>query len=203
MAGGAETLPVPLLELRGKPDMTDATQRLRAAAEEARDLRLRIADLERDLAEAKRRQHALLHETMPELMDAAGVDDIGIAASGNLPSLRLRLGGYFRGAILADWPDDRKDRAFRLLERLDAGSLIRTEVIASLPRGELARARRLVAAAADMGIEAGVAESVHWQTLSSWLKEVYVKRGQALSQDQLDALGAVVGRVVRIEERDE
>lgn len=176
---------------------------LRKAAELARSLRLEIRDLEGRLEDKKRELTELLTQRMPDMMDRAGSDAYGLPASGNLGAVDLRLVPFFRAGIPAKWTDEKKAGAFRLLERLEAGDLIKTEVVASLPRGSLAKARELVEKAADMGVECSLTESVHSATLTAWLKEVYLKRGQALTQEQLEAIGGVVGRVVKIEERDE
>ena len=179
----------------------DAVARLRRAAELARDLDLEVDRLEGLLADVRARRHRLLADEMPELMDAAGVDRIGVPASGNAPAVDFVLGPFYRAGIAKAWPEDKKRRALDLLKKLGAEDLIKTEVTASLPRGRLADAERLVRIAEAEGIAASLAETVHAQTLTAWLREVYDRRGQALGADQLEALGASVGRVVRVQER--
>lgn len=184
--------------------MTDKLDRLRAAASEARDLDLRLRDLEAEVADVKSRLTNLHRDKLPELLDDAGLDRIGVPAAGNKPAIDFVLRPYFSAAIAASWPEARRGLAFAWLREHRAGDLIKTEVTARFPKGSEAEARAAAAALeASAGVPVEVKTSVHSQTLTAWLREIYERRHQALSTEDLETIGASVGRVVKIDERRE
>jgi hypothetical protein len=180
--------------------MTDKIEALRQKAAHARDLELVISDLEGQLKERKQELLSLYHTTLPELMDEAGTDRIGLPPQGNSPGMDFVMKPYFSASIAASWPPEKRDAAFALLKRLKAEDLIKTEVSTKLPKGSLSLAKKIVTAIKKLGPKADLKQSVHSGTLGAWLREIY-DGGQALTSEQLATLGASVGRVVRPEER--
>jgi hypothetical protein len=172
-------------------------------ASEARSLMLEIKGLEQRLEEAKAKLDAIQSGTLPDLMDRLKIDHIGVPSSGNYPGMDFQLRNYYRASISVKWPDDRQKAAFDLLEKLNAGSLIKTEVSAAFPKGKLAAAKKAFSALKKFNVPVDLSRSVHHGTLTTWVKEKY-ERGQRLSDAQLETIGASVGRICRpIDRKDE
>lgn len=188
------------LPTKSESSNPDALTALKAAAAEARDLEQTIVDLESRLKEAKSDLNTLYQSQLPELMDKAGVDQIGIPANGNSPPMDFQLKPFYAASIAASWPDAKKDAAFDYLKSVDAGDLIKTKVEASLPKGDLTKAEELVKAATALGITTKVSLSVHAQTLTAWLRDL-ADKGKLPPQSDLEKIGGTVGRVVKPRDR--
>lgn len=177
--------------------------RLQSKAAEARDLELEIEHLNEQIKEKSVALRRILDDDLPELFDEAKIDHVGIPADGNKPAIDYRMRPYYSASIAASWPEDKKAGAYAFLKSVKAESLIRTEVSARLPKGNLKAARSIYAAMKKLGVKGAVIEmrqSVHQGTLSAWLREVY-ERGQSLPTDKLALIGGSVGRTVKAEER--
>jgi hypothetical protein len=189
IAGSAKSKPNP-----------DKLQELQREAARARDLEREIVDAEEHLSSLKEKLQKLYFTTLPDLMAEVKLDYIGVPPRGNLPGVDYKLTPFYAANIAAAWPVEKREAAFSLLKRLHAESLIKTEVSAALPKGNLATAKKLVAAAKKLGVTADLTLSVHSGTLKAWLRDLYEK-GKALSKSDLEKIGGSVGRVVRPEER--
>lgn len=181
---------------------SDKLDALQARAAEARDLQLSIDDLEAELKEKQTQLRLLYNDTIPSLMDEIGVDRIGVPPQGNKPGVDYKLATTYAANIAAGWPATKRGIAFAVLKRLEAEDLIKTEVTVRLPKGKLELAKKIVKAVEGMGAPAALKQSVHSQTLGAWLREIYIKHGQALSPADLDAIGGYVARTVHAEERE-
>lgn len=175
---------------------------LQQFAAQARDLELEITDLEAQIHEKKDLLKRLYFEIMPNLLDALKLDRIGIPANGNKPGRDFRLTPYFSASIAASWDEDKQQRAFDLLKRLKADDLIKTEVTTRFPKGKIKEANKVFQAIKKLTTQHSILkQSVHHQTLTAWLRELYEKN-QSLPISDLETLGASVGRKVIPQERD-
>jgi hypothetical protein len=182
------------------PPSRDKLEEIVAIADLARQTELEIADLKERLAIKQKELSALLFEELPNLMDQAGVNPIGIPARGNQPSRLLELQPYYHANIAASWPQPKREAAFNAL--IDAGheDLIKTEITITLTKGEHDKANKIVRLVKDQfGAETDISESVAWGTLTAWLKE-QIQGGHPLPP--LDVIGATVGRKVFIKKGD-
>ncbi len=84
-----------------RPAPADKLDALRARAAEARDLELAIADLEQQLKDRKSDLANLYYTVLPELMDAAETDAVGIPAKGNFPGMDFKMRPYYSASIAA------------------------------------------------------------------------------------------------------
>lgn len=180
----------------------DRLAKIQAKASEARDLEFEIAALSERMAELKGKLNELYAKTLPDMLEEAGLDHIGLPPKGNIPGYDYEIHPYYSASIAASWPEDKRTAAFDLLKRYKAEDLIKTEVTAKLPKGSLAQAKKLVAAARKLKIATDIKMSVHANTLSAWLREFYSK-GKSIPQSDLEKIGGSVGRVVRPKERQQ
>jgi hypothetical protein len=178
----------------------DKLNQLKTYAKKARDLNDDIVDLQAQLATKNAELYTLTTSTMPDLMAQIGVDNIGVPQEGNHLGVDFELKKAITANIAAGWDEERRAKGFATLKKYNADGLIKTEVTAMLPKGQLKAAKQIVAAAKKLGIKMELKQSVHNQTLSAWLREFYDSK-RALSTVDLEALGAFVGFVVKPKER--
>lgn len=173
-----------------------------SAAAEARDVDLRIAELEQQLDDAKKHRRNLYEKIIPDLFDAAGIDRIGLSTAGNLPAIDYVMRPYFRAGIAASWDNAKKEEGFSVLRRRGAGDLIKVELSARFPKGSEDTAKRLAAELQNTTTASvEVKASVHPQTLTAWLRELYEVRRLSMPLEELEKIGASVGRVVTAVDR--
>jgi len=149
----------------------DQLSLIRDRAAFARDLEKQIADLEERLKEQKALLYNLYHQDLVDMMDEAGIDQIGLPAHGNMPPVDAKLQPYYHAVIPANWPPEKRDQAFHTLERFNAGDLIKTEVSILFPREEHGRVAAFLDWLSDLKVVANIKESVHHGTLTAWLRE--------------------------------
>jgi hypothetical protein len=164
----------------------------------ARDSERRIADLRSVLAEEQKTLNRTRMETLPELFAKAGIDNLGLPAEGNNPAYDFKLRNFTHASISADWEQERRDEAFKILEQHGGKDLIKTEISAFIPAGSRGLAKKAVAALKKLGIVPDVDASVPWNTLTAFIKEATEKRNLILP---LDKLGATQGMIVEWKER--
>jgi hypothetical protein len=171
----------------------------RKLAKEARDLELEAGDLDQRLQRCRERLHTIYTKSLPDAMDQAGVDHLGLPAEGNAPACDVRVSTHIKASIPADWDDERRSAAFKALEGSGHGDLIKTEVSVAFPREKREDALSFLESAKKSGGKPTVKESVHHATLTAWLK------AQVISDNPLpplETIGGSVMRVARLEERN-
>jgi hypothetical protein len=173
--------------------ITQAASALRDAEREKQDVEERLRDVNLKIQE-------LRHKTLPDLMHEAGVDRLGLPASGNLPPCDAKLAPYYHANIAADWLPERREAAFDWLEKNGHGDLLKVTVSVTFGKREMPQARKLAATLEGMGLAPQVIPSVPWSTLTAWLREQVEKYR---SQPPLDTIGGTVGSVVKLTPRKE
>lgn len=180
-----------------------------------------ISALESQLEAAKVRRKELTEKELPDYMMKVGQDLIGLPEFG----VDLELDYYYHANIAADWEPEKRQTAFDYLASLGEEDMIKAEFTILFPKYMLPVARwlaeqvkklkpkmeiseevgsgkkrtvRKVMRTVDIP-EAVVGLSVPWNTLTAWLK----RRLQAGEEVDLDVLGATVGRIVKIKEREQ
>jgi hypothetical protein len=179
----------------------DQLEAIRKHAILARQFELDVADLEARLATTKANLNRLYHETLPDLMDAAGIDHVGLPAEGNKPAVDLTLEPFYRANIAAAWPEEQRDAAFNALRQLGHDDLIKTEITTRFTREERALALRVLdTLRVQFGLDPALKENVHPQTLTAWLREQFEAHNPL---PPLDVIGATIGRIAKFKERKE
>jgi hypothetical protein len=174
-------------------------ENIRRLATLARQFEKDITDLEERLSQTKRNLIRLTTETIPQAMDEAGIDRIGLPASGNLPAVDLTITPHYSANIWASWPPEKRKAAFDALTELGHGDLIKTEITTTFRRDQRDEALSLQRHLIDTyNLNPTLQESVHSKTLTAWLREQY-ERGNPLPP--LDVIGAFIGRIAKFKER--
>lgn len=177
----------------------DTLEAIRGHMRAARDHEARIRDLESVLSEEKKALNDMKMITLPELFTKAGIDNLGLPLEGNNPPYDFKLRSYTHASIGADWDDERRAEAFKVLEANGGKDLVKTEFVIFVPREARGLVKKIQAALKPFkGIEVEKNESVAWNTLTAFIKEATEKRGLILP---LEKLGATQGMIVDMKER--
>lgn len=155
----------------------------------------RMGELEKLLEDSRARVTDLSQRVVPDALDAAGVDRVGLPELG----VDVRLEPWTR-AVLPKDPNARA-RGLGWLVSNGHGDIIKNDVSLSLGRGAHNEALSLVQELSSRFPEAKVTcrEDVHHMTLTAFVREQLAK-GEPVP---LDDLGAAVGRVARVVKREE
>ena len=180
----------------------DRLEELKECAKKARDLDAELRDLRERVQEKQNALSTLYDSTIPELMLKMGLDHIGVPPEGNLPGVDYMMSKIVSASISTRWDEEKKKAAFDTLRKYNAELLIKTEVSAVFPKGQIKLAKAMLAAAKKLKIKADLTEEVHHSTLSAWLREFY-KGGGAMTTTDLEKIGGYVGTTVRPTERKE
>lgn len=178
-------------------DPQDTMRRLREALARHRELELEAGDLERRRDEALKQLLEIERQSLPDLFAEAGVDRVDLPAEGNLPAVEASLENFYRASVPASWPPQRKDHAFRALEHLGLEDLIKSTVTVQLGKREFSKAHYVAKQLQQMGLAPQLAMSVHHGSLTSAVKEL-CEEGKKPSPEELEAIGAAVGKFVRV-----
>jgi len=170
----------------------DSLREVTKACRDAADLELDIQYLIERLNEAKENLRRLTHERIPALMEKSNIKDITIRGGGNLPDKKISLKTFCYANIAAGWDAHRREQAFEALRATgDGANLIKQEISFKFPKGSQKEVVALLKFAHEYNLDFGQKESVHPQTLSSWLRE---RRKKGLPHPPLDVIGASVGQ---------
>lgn len=177
-----------------------ATARLRNMAQAMVTQAATVAKLEEQLEAAKKKYNELAMEKMPSLMNELNVDKFGMPGD---PGVDLILSPYYHAVIQSDWPEEKREAAFRELERIGGADLIKNIVTFQFGRGDHNLVRAFLAAIGELDFGDGVLPdptvemTVPWNSLTAFVRE----QVEAGNPPALDKLGATVGTVVKIKPR--
>lgn len=195
-------VPVDLVEeLIGVPEASLPTSDLMATlsskATELMMIEVRLKQIEEEERDLLDRRQALAARELPDLMDQAQIDRVGIP--GMLSDVVMEP--WYHANIKADWDYDKREAGFRALEDLGGGDLIRTTVSVSFQKGEHDLANDLVRHIERWnGLQGRPVKrdmNVPWASLTSFVKDMVVS-GRPGIFGYLDTLGATVSRRCRV-----
>lgn len=173
----------------------DTLARIRQLARQAQALEQEAKDLEeRQKAKANELKN-MLHKTLPEAMDDAGITELTLEAEGNNPAFSIKCGPFYRAHIAAEWPQVQREQAFKWLDDNGHGDLIKTVIAVEFSRDDRSQALTLKSQLESQGYVPVIEQSVHWATLTSWLKEQVENNPTQLPP--LDVIGGTIGRVAK------
>lgn len=180
-----------------KPFTSDAQlSELRQMGEVLLNLEENILKTADRLEDLKRQRQELSMRTIPDLMDLAGIDKIGLAGTGT----EMIVKPYYHANI----PEENATEASTWLDEHGHGDLMRTVVSVDFGPGEHEHATNVVTlinsyfrGRNDIQREPVIKNAVHWKTLTSFVKE-QLEAGELLP---LEVLGAKVGRQAKIAKR--
>lgn len=185
------------------PDQ-DKLRRVLELAQEQVNLTTEVASLERQLEAAKNQLRDIAHKRLPDAMDEASVDSVGLPDIG----YDVKLRPWYDGSLPRLDPKDptsarRRQAALDWVSANDYGDLVKTTVTILFGRSEhnvavsTFEAIREYLGAQGLPNIVAMVEDIHHMTYKAFLRE-QTEAGVVLP---LDTLNAVIGRVAKIEER--
>lgn len=196
-------IPAAVLADAEQPPTTSAPatlERIYAEVAAQRDDQKELVDLEARRKETQARIDKRRFDTLPALLMAAGTDQVGLPATGNLPAYDAKLKPYYRANIAAEWPGEKREAAFDLLEHKGGGDIIKCVVSVEFNREEIEQAHTLMEQLENHNYRPVLRRAVQWNTLTAWFKE-QVEARVAFTGDEIEALGAARGHQVELKER--
>lgn len=168
----------------------DRLTRVRAMAEQVRQLEQTREELEERLSDIKNRLRILLERDLVKLMGECNMSSFVLDTDGNNPPLQFDKMTFYSAKI----PEDKEMEAFQWFHDNGHGDLVKTEIKLSFGMNERDQAEKLERALADKHYDYNSKLSVHAATLKSFVKSE-VEAGRAIP---LDLLGAYVGETVKL-----
>lgn len=122
---------------------------------------------------------------IPEAMDDAGVSEIRLTTGDRV---------IVRDVVRASISSAKMLEAVRWLEAHDGGDLVRTVISTSIPRDDRESVANVERALSEIGASVDRKDSVHWATLTAWVKE-RLAAGESIDTD---LLGVYLGRKTEV-----
>lgn len=171
------------------PPEAPTLERMQQLAAEILDIDNRIEKNTARIEELMERRNTIVMGDLVEMMDATRITKLEVDGH------TFKAGPYYKAVIPSENPTPGLD----WLEAHDAGDLVKNAVVAAFPRESAAEA---IAAAQLLRERYQMAtvtreRSVHWMTLTAWLKEAH-QSGDPERMPPLDLIGGKIGRVVRV-----
>lgn len=169
------------------------------------ELEEEIEKLEEKLATKKERKLELQHKTLPTLFGDAQIDIIGLPDQ----NVDIEIKPYYKASISSEWPTDDIKKGFETLEELDGQDIIRAELKVLFMKEEYEDAKELAEFIRRSWPKANshpvnIDMSVPWMTLTKFVREYSEdETTDPLTEEQLKALGATIGRIAKIKKRKE
>lgn len=186
--------------VKAAPPSKDKLDKIREGVKAIRDLQLAIVDKKNEVTELNQSLTTLSRNTIPDLFAASGITNIGIDPEGNMPGYEAESLPYYKAGIAASWPPEKKEVAFDYLIANGGGNLIQTTITVDLPVKSIKLRKQVEAALRKLKVDFMVEPSVHWASLTSFVREK-IEREKVMPP--LDVLGADVGRVVKLKVKKE
>ena len=142
--------------------MTISLDQMAALARALVDADASVEQAEVNLKDAKERARILREETIPSAMQEMGLEELKLDTGQKLS---------VKQDVYASIPSAQKDAAFQWLEDNGFGGLIKVEVAADFRKGEADQAAELFKELQQRGLQVGLDQSVHAQTLKAFLRE--------------------------------
>jgi hypothetical protein len=174
-------------------------QEIRETLRLVRDTKHRLDDLGSVMSAERDNLTSMRYEVLPELFLTAGVDNIGLPEEGNNPAYDCKLKPFYQANIAASWDEERREAAFKYLESIGAGSLIKTNITIFIDRTDHKKRKLAIAALKKLKLDHEIGLAVSHQTLTAFLKE-QTEAGVILD---LNKIGGQIGQVVELRERKE
>jgi hypothetical protein len=186
-----DTLPPDIAALVAAEDetlvtSTELVERVRQHLRRARDKQLELAEGE---------LYTLRHKTLPDLMNAARIDTLGLPAEGNYAAYDCRLHPWSEARL----PEGAEEAAYSWMEEAGFGDIVKHTFTVALPRDSHEDALELRRLLEENDFDFEEKRGVHFQTLQAFVRE-QLKKGTPLPADKL---GLTIGQHVKVEERQE
>jgi len=178
-------------------------EQARKMAKEFFDLEQEIESLEEQLSTKNKEKLELQQRKLPELFNNIQIDRIGLPED----NVDVVIGPYYKANISTEWPEDRRKKAFDVLEEIDGDEIIRAVLSVEFNTEEYDDAKELFQFIRTQWPKANqhpmkLIKAVNWATLTSFIREYTEDEStDPLTDEQKEALGATIGVIAKIKKR--
>lgn len=144
-----------------------------------------VRQREEDLKDAQKRLRVLQEDTLPELMQEAGQEELTTA-----DGLKVSIKEIIRGTP----SKDNAAAAYEWLRQHGHGGIIKSTVKADLGKADSDQVQKAVSALTQLGAPAKADQTVAWQTLGALVREM-MSKGQDVP---LDLLGVLIWKQAEV-----
>ena len=176
---------------------------------QVRDIKLKIADLELALKDAKNNLNELTMRELPDLMNDVRQNYLELPAEGNHPAIAFRIKPYYKANIDNNSPLSMQ--AYQWLEEHGEGDIIKRTVTASLGKDSGEEYAQITEYLDEQGIDYEAKFGVPWNTLTAWLRDRHQRwldqQGKDVPAEDrihlppLEPFGAFIGQVVEVKDK--
>jgi hypothetical protein len=175
------------------PPSEDKLDKCRAMMADWRDKQNQIEQYQAWIKELSAEIQQIRDKKLVDLFDEAGIEKLGIPASGNLPPLEIEIDEYFHANI----PQENMEPAAAWMIKTGNEDLIKTEFKIAFGLGEKKDAIKFEKLLIKAGEAYDKKQGVPWNTLTAFIKGEF-KAGRPLTKKVMGMLGATSGRVATI-----
>lgn len=168
----------------------ELSQKTQVLAQELAVKQRKADKLKEELTALNKRINEISFKLLPDLFNEQGLTNLATAEG-----VSLELTPYFKASIPVDMPPEQRENALAYV-RDNAPEIIKTEVSLTFSPMEYEAALEAINALRDIGAEPIIQETVHWSTLTAWVKNEFME-GRELD---LDVINAKVGSYIKVSE---
>ncbi len=164
-----------------------------------RDYELQIKEREQQISDLKVKR-LRDNKSLQDLMIEVKMSSFSLEASGNAPAFEAEIRNVYYASIAADWDEPKRSEAFKLLEKKQAGDLIKTVITTALGKDTAKQQKEVRAALRKLKVPFDEKRSVPFQTLTAYVREKF-ETGDPLSPAEMATLGASASAIVVVKEK--
>lgn len=156
-----------------------------------------IKIMEEELEKKKNQRSRITRHELPDIFNECKMDSIGVPGE----DVDVVLEPFFHANIKADWPEEQRDEAFDILEKLGAEDIIRVTMYVHFGKGEIELAKEMQEFLRSNNKFGNrpirIERNVPWNTLTAWVKDRVKKH----LPTPLTEIGASIGSQCKIVKR--
>jgi hypothetical protein len=181
--------------IKAEKPSQDKLDAVKSDLREVRDLLIEKQNTEEHLTELNKSINDKIRNSLPTIFQETGITSLTLEPTGNLPAYSAKLDTEVKAGITREFTPEQRQDAMDWLVANGADSLIKSVITITLDRNEYDKALKLVKEFKAKGLDVSLDTTVHWATLSSWLRERF--EAQDLPPN-IVTIGGTISPIVRI-----
>jgi hypothetical protein len=181
--------------IKAEKPSQDKLDAVKAEVREVRDLIIDKQNTEERLSEINKSISDKIRNSLPTLFQDTGIAGLTLEPTGNLPAYSAKLDTEVKAGITREFTPEQRQDAMDWLVENGAEDLIKSVITITLDREDYGKAIAIVKEFRAKGLDVDLDLTVHWATLSSWLRERF--EAQDLPPN-IAVIGGTISPIVRL-----
>ena len=181
--------------IKAEKPSQDKLDAVKAELREVRDLLIDKQNTEEHLSDLNKSINDKIRNSLPNIFQSTGITSLTLEPSGNHPAYTAKLDTEVKAAITREFTPEQRQDAMDWLVENGAEDLIKSVITITLDKKEYDKALAIVKEFRAKGLDVSLDTTVHWATLTSWLKERF--EAQDLPPN-IVTIGGTISPIVRI-----